>query len=229
MADHPGVVTPVALPDQRDEGAPPTLSDVAITATVVAGLLDAVPDGIVMIDASGAMLLVNTQLEEMFGYPRWRLLGHSVEMLLPESVRGAHAQHRAQFAAQPRVRPMGLGLALRGLRSDGSVFPVEISLSPLATGDGQWAVATVRDATSREEVEARRRDDAVSAEQGRIAEDLADTVIGGLFGTGLQLQGLVELADGRVRQGLLDAVDNIDATIRAIRRTIFDLDPPAND
>ena len=190
---------------------------------MVAGLLDAVPDGVVMVDESGHMLLVNTRVEELFGYTRTELLSQPVEMLLPEQVRPAHRQHRADFAEAPRTRPMGVGMLLRARRRDGSELPVEISLSPLVGHERAWAVATIRDATQREAAEDQRRENAVSAEQARIAEGLADTVIGGLFGTGLQLQGLVELANDRVAPGLQRAIEDIDATIRAIRQAIFDL------
>jgi two-component system sensor histidine kinase DevS len=201
----------------------PTLSDVALSATIVAGLLDTVPDGVLLIDESGQLLLMNTRIEELFGYTRADLLGRPVEELLPERLRDDHVKHRAEFGDRPRTRAMGLGLALSGRRQDGSEFPVEISLSPLVAHDRTWAVATVRDATQRQAVEEQRRDAAVIAEQARIAEELADTVIGGLFGIGLQLQGLVELANDRVAPGLQRAVEDIDGTIRAIRQSIFDL------
>jgi PAS domain S-box-containing protein len=217
------LTTDVASP-RTGEGAE-SLTDVAITATVVAGLLDAAPDGLLLVDAGGRIVLVNTRIEELFGYSRSELLGEQVEMLLPEAFRDVHAAHRHRFLEQPRTRPMGAGLSLSGRRRDGSEFAVEISLSPLTAGDGQWAVAAIRDATERQEIERRRRDSAVIEEQARIAEDLADTVIHGLFGTGLHLQGLLDVADSRVRPGLEAAVESIDETIRAVRSAIFGLRP----
>lgn len=199
------------------------MTEAALTATVVAGLLDASPDGMLLVNQDGRLLLVNSQIEALFGYSRGQLLDQPVEMLLPDRLRTAHRAHRASYAAGPRLRPMGMGLALTGRRRDGSEFPVEISLSPLSTADGQWTVATVRDATARQSVERERREQALTEEQLRIGRSLSDTVIHALFGTGLQLQGLLERADPRTRAGLEQAIGNIDATIRQLRAAIFDL------
>ena len=214
-------VDPAVVPQRR--AAPLSLTDDTIQATIVAGLLDAAPDGLLLVDGNGHIVLANTRIEEMFGYSRADLLGNPVEVLLPEAFRAVHVAHRQRFLDQPRTRPMGAGLSLSGRRCDGTEFAVEISLSPLAAHDAQWTVAGIRDATDRVALERQRRDAAVSDEQARIAEDLADTVIHGLFGTGLQLQGLLESANERVRPGLEAAIDNIDQTIRAIRTAVFGL------
>ena len=215
---------PTVVPQRR--AVPLSLSDDTIQATIVAGLLDAAPDGLLLVDGNGHIVLANTRIEEMFGYARPDLLGNPVEMLLPEAFRAAHVAHRQRFVDEPKTRPMGAGLSLSGRRRDGSEFDVEISLSPLAAHDAQWIVAGIRDATDRVALERQRRDAAVVDEQARIAEDLADTVIHGLFGTGLQLQGLLEAANERVRPGLAAAIDNIDQTIRAVRTAVFGLRSP---
>src|SRR5947209_3192865 len=206
-----------------------TMSDVAVTSKLVARVLDASTDGLLLVDAAGAIALVNDRIEEMFGYGRADLVGKPVEVLLPEAFRQVHVAHRHRFLGQPRTRPMGAGLSLSGRRKDGTEFAVEISLSPLDTGDGRWVVASIRDATERLEIERQRRENAVVAEQSRIAEDLAETVIHGLFGTGLKLQTLLEDASDEVRDGLQAAIENIDRTIRAIRTAVFGLTPEERD
>lgn len=95
-------------------------------------LLESAPDGIVIANRDGRIAIVNRQAEVLFGYEREELLGRDVEMLLPESARRQHVAHREQYLAAPAVRPMGRGLALKGRRKDGTEFPAEISLSPLA-------------------------------------------------------------------------------------------------
>lgn len=211
-------------PQQRTED-PPTLSDVAITATVVAGLLDAAPDGILLIDGNGTLLLVNSRIEQMFGYSRSELLGQPVELLLPTALRAGHVRHRDDYAHEPRLRPMGIGLDLRGQRRDGSEFPVDISLSPLVTHDGEWTVAAVRDATQQQAAAHERQDRVLAEEQNRIAEGLADTVIGALFGTGLRLNGIAERVPEPTRSQLLDTIVGIDVTIHELRSIVFDLKP----
>jgi PAS domain S-box-containing protein len=111
-------------------------------------LLEAAPDAIVGIDAGGQIVLVNGQVEVLFGYARGELLGQSVEILIPRRFRAVHQNHRAGYFAEPRTRPMGAGLNLSGLRRDGSEFPAEISLSSIETESGRLATAAIRDVTA---------------------------------------------------------------------------------
>jgi PAS domain S-box-containing protein len=115
--------------------------------------LEVAPDAIVVIDRSGAINTVNAQAEATFGYTLDELVGQPLEMLLPERFRGGHVEHRRDFTAAPRKRPMGAGLELFGLRRDGTEFPVDIQLSSLRTKDGTLPVAAIRDVTERRRLE----------------------------------------------------------------------------
>ncbi|HEY1119381.1 MAG TPA: PAS domain S-box protein [Acidimicrobiales bacterium] len=118
------------------------------------GLVDAAPDAMVIVDPDGLIELVNSQTEAMFGYGRGELVGRPVEVLVPPRFRAHHPGHRTAYAGAARVRPMGAGLDLYGLRRDGTEFPVEISLSPLQTGDRVTISAAIRDVSVRKRAEA---------------------------------------------------------------------------
>jgi rsbT co-antagonist protein RsbR len=112
-------------------------------------LLDAAPDAIVAINRDGYIVFANRQVEQTFGWETPELVGEHIEKLIPERFRDRHRIHRSGYFAYPRIRPMGLGLDLRGLRKDTTEFPVEISLSPV---EGDLAIATVRDMSARHRV-----------------------------------------------------------------------------
>ena len=126
-------------------------------------LLEAAPDAMVIVDKSGRIVLANSRTKEIFGYSREELLGQPVEILIPEQFRQQHVHHRGEYAVSPRARPMGTGLELSGRRKDGTVFPVEISLSPLDEGEDALFTAAIRDVTDR-----KRADEALRLSEERF-------------------------------------------------------------
>jgi PAS domain S-box-containing protein len=120
-------------------------------------LLEAAPDAILEVNPEGQITLLNEAAEKIFGYSRGELLGLNVENLVPAAMRGGHSQHRASYAGHPKTRPMGTGLELQGQRKDGSLFPVEISLSPNWIEGSLHVIASVRDITERKLVQDRMR------------------------------------------------------------------------
>ncbi len=191
-------------------------------------MVESSPDGMLLADEHGVLVLVNTQIEALFGYDRGELLGLPVEKLIPERHRGAHTAHRNRYAVAPRPRAMGSELALKGRRRDGSEFPVEVSLSPITTEQGLRVVATVRDITDRLAIDdvVRRNESRLRVlhDRERLARDMHDTVIQRLFAAGMGLQAVVgSIGDPHVAQRVSDTVDELDRTIADLRVAIFKL------
>jgi PAS domain S-box-containing protein len=115
---------------------------------------EASPSGIVVIDNQGRIVLVNSHVEELFGYNREELLEKRIESLVPERFASQHPEHRARFLAAPTARAMGVGRELFGRRKDGSEFPVEIGLSPIQTPEGMLVLAAIVDISARKLAEA---------------------------------------------------------------------------
>jgi diguanylate cyclase (GGDEF)-like protein/PAS domain S-box-containing protein len=117
------------------------------------GFLQAAPDATVVVDATGTIVLVNKQAEATFGYALEEMLGQTVELLLPLDARSAHPGLRGAFMRSPHARTMGSGLELSARRKDGSLLPVDVSLSPVRTPDGPLVIAAVRDVSVQRSVQ----------------------------------------------------------------------------
>jgi PAS domain S-box-containing protein len=137
-------------------------------------LLETAPIAIVVVNATGQIELVNKATETLFGYERGELLGQALEVLLPSRLTKVHHIHRANYFTDPRVRPMGVGLDLVGLKQDGSEFPLEIALSYITTQEGIKAIAFVTDISARRHAEATQAQ--LHAELAHYAADLEERV-----------------------------------------------------
>lgn len=120
--------------------------------------VEATPSGMLMVDRSGVITLLNSETERIFGYSRDELLGQPIEILIPERYREQHVIHRQQFFQYPQLRQMGARLDLWGQRKDGSQFPLDVRLSPIGTPQGYSVLAAVVDMTERMRMELSLRD-----------------------------------------------------------------------
>jgi len=121
-------------------------------------VFEASPSGMLLVNREGSIVLANTQAEHLFGYTRQELLGQPIEILIPERYRRHHPDHLRTFFQSPSVRAMGQGRDLPGRRRDGTEFPIEIGLNPIALPDGPHVLASVIDITERKKAERTMRD-----------------------------------------------------------------------
>ena len=202
-------------------------------------LLEAAPDAIVGVDEAGRIMLVNQQVERVFGYAREELLGERVERLVPERFHRAHVVHRGRYFAEPGTRSMGAELELFGLRKDGTEFPAEISLSSIESGSGLLAITAIRDVTERlvaqsiTNEEVHRREivaamlQAEEAERGRIATSLHDDTIQVMTAAMIAIDRVLKSTgdEERLRVALERARETIEQATERTRRLTFQLRP----
>ncbi len=138
-----------------------------VTEQYFRSVLEKAPDGLMVVDADGTIRLVNAQCEKLFGYARDELVGQKVETLVPAAIRAHHPGLREGYHQAPTTRSMGAKRELHAQRKDGSLFPVDIGLSPLPARDGagtQVAVS-IRDITDRRQAETELKDAKQKAEE----------------------------------------------------------------
>jgi PAS domain S-box-containing protein len=205
-------------------------------------LFESAPNGVVVVDGSGQVALLNAQMENMFGYSREELIGKPVEMLIPEHFRNMHAKVRAEFGKLPEARAMGAGRDLFGLRKDGSEFPIEIGLNPISTSAGTLVMATVVDITRRrraaeqlslalsERDQARQRFlQAQEDERLRLAQELHDQTGQSLTAVMLELKAIENQVDERGRDRLRLLRRQLEQMGKTLHQVAWELRPTAMD
>ena len=184
-------------------------------------LIESSPDGLLLIDADGIIILANPKVASMFGRPIDALVGSTVDQLVPAEYREGHSHRRAAYSKRPATRSMGTGLELFGEHAQGNMFPVEISLSPVTIDSKVHTIATIRDVSDRQEAAAQL---AMLRDRERIARDLHDMVIQRLFAAGMNLQAVQSTAQPpMVAERISSTINELDGTIRELRAAIFQL------
>lgn len=213
-----------------DDAQRATGPDVPFAGEGFRALFEAVPDACLIVDEAGAILDLNGEVERMFGYARQELVGRSVEVLVPDAMRGQHRAHRDQYAEAPLRRPMGIGMELIARRNDGRHLPVEIGLSPLRIARGMLIVVTVHDITSRKRLRQFGAGVLLGAEEERqrIARDLHDDTAQRLASILLRLQMARRAPAPDRREELLTEIHReLHETSEGVRRILRGLRPPA--
>lgn len=120
------------------------LADTSIDPSMFGQIIDSLPDGLIVINETGKIFLVNVQVELTFGYHRSKMIGESIHKLLDPSLAVTHAGHLQRFFESPSARPMNLAKHLPGRHASGRTITVQISIGPLISEAGVFGLAIVR-------------------------------------------------------------------------------------
>lgn len=203
-----------------------------LSEAIYATLFEAAPDAIIITDRSGEIRAVNARTESMFGYSRGELVGQPVELLVPGSLRASHVRERQEYSANPRTRPMGIGLELSAMHKHGTQFPVEISLSAVQMADELSVIAIVRDVRERTRLRAfgRQALRAMETERKRIALELHDETIQTLVALLIRLKVAQRKPSDAASPQFLDELrSEIAEAAEGVRRMAGALRPPELD
>jgi PAS domain S-box-containing protein len=184
-------------------------------------VVEASPNGLLMVDAQGTIRMVNRQIDQMFGYERVELIGQPVEMLVPQHMREDHVDDRTEFIAHSESRAMGRGRDLFGARKDGTEFPLEIGLNPIKTPDGMRVLASVVDITERKHIQKQLWKAERLAELGTLASGMAHeigTPMNVILGRAEYL--LQRTADEGMKKGLTTIVTQIERITKVMNQLL---------
>jgi len=196
-----------------------------------ASIFAGAPDGILVVDQSGQIVATNGRASDQFGYDKGELAGTSLEALVPPQFRGKHADLRAQFDPAAGWRPMGAGLAISGVRKDGTEFPIEISLAALDGGQDTYVVASVRDLSDWDRGRKMRSATirATERERHRISAELHDDTLQHCAALLIQLRLLANGTPPELGDRILEVRNQLEGVARKIRRIASGLRPPELD
>ncbi len=164
---------------------------------LAAGLFESAPDAIVVADQTGTIVQVNAKTEELFGYKPGQLIGRKIEVLIPDRYHQDHSHHRESFVQKPKPRRMGSGLDLWAKRRDGSEFPVDILLNPIATRDGTLIFSAIRDISDHKRIEGELR---------RAQEELNRRTTQELSGYRSRLVSIIDSSEDAIIGKMLDGI-----------------------
>jgi protein-histidine pros-kinase len=191
--------------------------------------VETAPQAIVIHDAKGKIVVVNSEAEHIFGYPRQEMIGQPVEILITARFRRKHVEERQAYMRKPIIRPMGTELELYAQRKDGSEFPVEISLSPVETAEGVLVSSTIIDISERKRHEEQTRWSTILEERARMARDVHDTLAQGFTGIILNLEAAEEACADLPREArdrIARARDVARSSLEEARRSVLALSSP---